>query len=147
MTTKSVKRGNKVAKPTRTTSNAFAAFEQFQLQEFKEAFNLLDKDRDGLIGYSDLESAFSSLGKNCANEIIKEMLDESNGPLNFTMFLTLFADRMATTDNENMILNAFATFDDDQSGGFLYLYYDYTQFVLVRHYSCVKRFLTSQYDV
>jgi Ca2+-binding EF-hand superfamily protein len=147
MTTKSVKRGNKVAKPTRTTSNAFAAFEQFQLQEFKEAFNLLDKDRDGLIGSSDLESAFSSLGKNCANEIIKEMLDESNGPLNFTMFLTLFADRMATTDNENMILNAFATFDDDQSGGFLYLYYDYTQFVLVRHYSCVKRFLTSQYDV
>jgi Ca2+-binding EF-hand superfamily protein len=147
MTTKSVKRGNKVAKPTRTTSNAFAAFEQFQLQEFKEAFNLLDKDRDGLIGYSDLEAAFSSLGKNCANEIIKEMLDESNGPLNFTMFLTLFADRMATTDNENMILNAFATFDDDQSGRFLYLYYDYTQFVLVRHNSCVKRFLTSQYDV
>ena len=143
MTTKSVKRSNKVTKPTRT-SNAFASFEQFQLQEFKEAFNLLDKDRDGLIGYSDLESAFSSLGKNGANEIIKEMLDEANGPLNFTMFLTLFADRMANTDNENIILNAFATFDDDQSGGFninhLLIYYHYTQLVLVRHFSCVNAF-------
>ena len=109
MTTKSVKRSNKVTKPTRT-SNAFASFEQFQLQEFKEAFNLLDKDRDGLIGYSDLESAFSSLGKNGANEIIKEMLEEANGPLNFTMFLTLFADRMANTDNENINIKLFFYF-------------------------------------
>jgi Ca2+-binding EF-hand superfamily protein len=115
--TTSVKRGKKT-KPTRT-SNAFAAFEQFQIQEFKEAFCLLDQDRDGLIGLSDLEAAFSSLGKNGANTIIKEMLDESNGPLNFTMFLTLFADRMANTDNENVILNAFAVFDDDKSGKYI----------------------------
>ena len=114
MTTKIVKRG-KHTKPTRN-SNAFAAFEQFQLQELKEAFNLLDRDRDGLIGASDLEGVFSSLGKNTNNDLIKEMLDESNGPLNFTMFLTLFADRMTNTDNENVILSAFAVFDDDKSG-------------------------------
>lgn len=110
----SVKRVKK-AKPTRT-SNAFAAFEQFQIQEFKEAFHLLDQDRDGLIGADDLATIFSSLGKNGTSAIIKEMLDESNGPLNFTMFLTLFADRMANTDTENVILNAFSVFDNDKSG-------------------------------
>ncbi len=69
-----------------------------------------------MIGPNDLEMIFSSLGKNESNLIIREMLGESNGPLNFTMFLTLFADKMANTDNENVILNAFSIFDSDKSG-------------------------------
>ena len=107
--------GGKKTKPTRT-SNAFAAFEQFQIQEFKEAFHLLDQDRDGLISANDLELIFASLGKNENTQVIKEMLNESNGPLNFTMFLTLFADRMANTDTEAVILNAFGIFDTDKTG-------------------------------
>lgn len=148
MATKSVKRGTKTSKPTRN-SNAFAAFEQFQLQEFKEAFHLLDKDRDGLIGVSDLESAFSSLGKSGTKEMIKEMLDESKGPLNFTMFLTLFADRMANTDNENTILNALTILDDDQSGWLFVSHYlilisikmrkCFHHSLMARHFSCVKK--------
>ncbi len=46
------KKGKK--KATRATSNVFAMFEQSQIQEFKEAFGLMDQDRDGTISVDDL---------------------------------------------------------------------------------------------
>lgn len=42
--------------------NAFSVFDQLQIQEFKEAFNLIDQDKDGLISSSDLKLMFSTLG-------------------------------------------------------------------------------------
>lgn len=42
--------------------NAFSAFDQIQIQEFKEAFNMIDQDKDGLISSQDLKLMFSSLG-------------------------------------------------------------------------------------
>ncbi|OTF79596.1 myosin regulatory light chain 2-like protein [Euroglyphus maynei] len=40
------------------------------------------------------------------------MLKEASGPINFTMFLTIFGDRTQGTDEEDVILNAFAQFDE-----------------------------------
>ena len=37
-------------------------FDQKQVQEFKEAFNLMDQDRDGTISMDDLKEVYSSLG-------------------------------------------------------------------------------------
>ena len=47
----------------RATSNIFAMFDQTQIQEFKEAFNIIDQDRDGKIDANDLKEMLSSLGK------------------------------------------------------------------------------------
>jgi hypothetical protein len=44
------------------------------------------------------------------------MLSECTGPLNFTMFLSLFAEKYGSTDPENVILNAFSMFDPDETG-------------------------------
>ena len=44
------------------------------------------------------------------------MLSEAPGPLNFTMFLSIFGERIAGGDNPDIIRSAFKTFDPDESG-------------------------------
>ena len=44
------------------------------------------------------------------------MLNEATGPLNFTMFLTLFGVKLTGTDPEDVIRNAFASFDEKGTG-------------------------------
>lgn len=46
----------------RATSNVFAMFDQAQIQEFKEAFNMIDQNRDGFIDVDDLKDMMASLG-------------------------------------------------------------------------------------
>ena len=43
-------------------------------------------------------------------------MNEAPGPINFTMFLTLFGERLQGTDPEEVIKNAFACFDEDNTG-------------------------------
>ena len=49
-------------------------------------------------------------------QYIQDMLDEAHGPLNFTMFLTLFGEKLSGTDPEDVIKNAFACFDEEGTG-------------------------------
>jgi len=103
-------------KAARATSNVFSMFEQSQVQEFKEAFGLMDQDRDGTISVDDLKEVYNSLGKAPKDAELKAMVEEASGPINFTMLLTLFADRLNGTDDESVILNAFKLFDSSASG-------------------------------
>lgn len=69
-------------------------FDQKQVQEFKEAFGLMDQDRDGSISLDDLKEVYSSLGKQVKESDLKQMLEETGGPVNFTKLLQLFGDRL-----------------------------------------------------
>ncbi|CAF1191765.1 unnamed protein product [Adineta ricciae] len=107
----------KAKKPAqRATSNVFTMFEQKQVQEFKEAFGLMDQDRDGSISLDDLKEVYSSLGKTPKESELKEMLEETGGPVNFTKLLQIFGDRLNGTDAEDILMNAFKTFDEDGKG-------------------------------
>ncbi|KAF7244366.1 Myosin regulatory light chain 2, ventricular/cardiac muscle isoform [Varanus komodoensis] len=44
-------------------SNVFSMFEQSQIQEFKEAFTIMDQNRDGFIDKADLRDTFAALGE------------------------------------------------------------------------------------
>jgi len=44
------------------SSNLFSIFDQNQIQEFKEAFNLIDQDKDGIISANDLSLMLNTLG-------------------------------------------------------------------------------------
>jgi len=55
-------------------------------------------------------------GKAPKDSELKSMLEEAQGPVNFTMLLTLFGDRLNGTDEENVILNAWKNFDKEGSG-------------------------------
>jgi len=100
----------------RATSNVFAMFDQSQIQEFKEAFNMIDQNRDGFIDAADLKDMFASLGKDVTDDYVEDMLNDANGAINFTMFLTLFGEKLNGTDPEDVIRNAFACFDEEQVG-------------------------------
>ncbi|XP_002740099.1 myosin regulatory light chain 2, smooth muscle minor isoform [Saccoglossus kowalevskii] len=100
----------------RATSNVFAMFDQAQIQEFKEAFNMIDQDRDGFINKEDLHDMLASLGKNPTDQYLDSMMNEAPGPINFTMFLTLFGEKLNGTDPEDVIKNAFGCFDEEATG-------------------------------
>ncbi|XP_005924498.2 myosin regulatory light chain 2, atrial isoform isoform X2 [Haplochromis burtoni] len=101
----------------KSSSNVFSMFEQSQIQEFKEAFGCIDQDRDGVIKKQDLKETYAQLGKlNVKEEELDEMLNEGKGPINFTVFLTLFGEKLSGTDPEDTILAAFKPFDPNGTG-------------------------------
>uniref|UniRef100_A0AC35TQA8 Myosin regulatory light chain ef-hand protein n=1 Tax=Rhabditophanes sp. KR3021 TaxID=114890 RepID=A0AC35TQA8_9BILA len=107
---------NRRGRTQRATSNVFAMFDQAQIQEFKEAFNMIDQNRDGFIDVSDLQEMFASLGKEVTDDFLDKMITEAPGPINFTMFLTLFGEKLTGTDPEHVIRNAFVCFDEENKG-------------------------------
>uniref|UniRef100_A0AC11BVT3 Myosin light chain 2 n=1 Tax=Ovis aries TaxID=9940 RepID=A0AC11BVT3_SHEEP len=84
-------------------SNVFSMFEQTQIQEFKEL--------------RIAECLSPALGRvNVKNEEIDEMLKEAPGPINFTVFLQMFGEKLKGADPEETILNAFKVFDPEGKG-------------------------------
>ncbi|OCT94229.1 myosin regulatory light chain 2B, cardiac muscle isoform isoform X2 [Xenopus laevis] len=99
------------------SSNVFSMFDQSQIQEFKEAFTIMDQNRDGFIDKGDLRDTFAALGRiNVKSEELDDMVQEAPGPINFTIFLTMFGEKLKGTDPEETILNAFKIFDPDGKG-------------------------------
>ncbi|CAJ0952791.1 unnamed protein product [Ranitomeya imitator] len=77
------------------SSNVLSMFDQTQIQEFKEAFTVIDQNRDGIIDKEDLRDTFAAMGRlNVKNEELDEMVKEASGPINFTVFLTMFGEKL-----------------------------------------------------
>jgi Ca2+-binding EF-hand superfamily protein len=105
----------KVPRKTRSGSEA-ASFDAKTIQEFKEAFSIMDQNKDGVIDKSDLKDLYALLGSVASDSQIDSMLKEAPGPINFTVFLTLFGERLTGTDPEATILGAFQMFDKADVG-------------------------------
>ena len=58
----------------------------------------------------------ASLGKDPTDEYLEGMMGEAPGPINFTMYLTMFGEKLQGTDPEDVIKNAFGCFDYDNVG-------------------------------
>lgn len=101
----------------RSTSNVFAMFTQNQIAEFKEAFSFIDSDKDGIITKNDLAVTWDALGRMVKDDDLKQMLSEAPGPINFTMFLSIFGDKIAGVDDETVIRNALKTFEEQAESG------------------------------
>merc|ERR1711962_195980 len=115
-------RSHSILGPTRTTTasimpkkaNIFDSFSHSAIQQFKEAFGIMDADKDGLLSSSDLQAAFAAYGKNVGGGETQAMLDEVDGPMNFTQMVTLFASKMAGgSDDDDVILASFECFEND----------------------------------
>ena len=63
MSSGKIRAGKTKKRAQRATSNVFAMFDQAQIQEFKEAFNMIDQNRDGFIDKEDLADMLASLGE------------------------------------------------------------------------------------
>jgi len=100
-------------KAKRTGSNVAGVFSDRQVAEFKEAFQLMDADKDGTIGKNDLRATYDALGKIANDRELDEMLGEAPGPLNFAMLLQLFGNRMqGSNDDDDVVIEAFKRFDE-----------------------------------
>uniref|UniRef100_H2YXU8 EF-hand domain-containing protein n=1 Tax=Ciona savignyi TaxID=51511 RepID=H2YXU8_CIOSA len=100
----------------RATSNVFSMFDQSQIQEFKEAFTMIDANRDGFIDKEDLKDTYASLGNVKSAAELEKMMEDAPGPLNFTVFLSMMGDKIKGTDPEDTIVQAFKILDSDDKG-------------------------------
>jgi len=89
---------------------------------------MIDQNHDGFIDKEDLHDMLASLGKEPTEEYLEGMMKEAPGPINFTMFLTLFGEKLNGTDPEDVIKNAFGCFDEERKG---YLKEDYLRDLLM----------------
>ena len=97
-------------------SDAMTTFDQKTINEFKEAFTLMDQNKDGVIDKSDLKDLYAMMGQIASDSQLDEMIKEAPGPINFTTFLTLFGERLTGTDPEDTIIGAFKMFDKKDTG-------------------------------
>ena len=88
--------------------------------EYKDAFEMFDKNKDGKITIIELANVMRSLNLDPTEEELKEMIDEvdldGNGEIDFEEFVTLMNRRSKETDTEEVILNAFRVFDIEGNG-------------------------------
>ena len=88
-------------------------------REVKEAFNLFDKDQDGMIGPDDLKEAFNSLGfefnQHEIQRIIQELDPNNTGAIDYQNFSDLIHSKMSERDQIDDIRTAFDMLDFDKT--------------------------------
>jgi len=86
-----------------------------QINEFKQAFNLFDKDMDGWITVDELETVLRSLGQTPSKDELASMVNEvdpeGKAQINQEQLYTMIAVKMASTQDE--IAECFKYFDKD----------------------------------
>jgi len=99
-------------KAKKSGSNVFDMFTQAQVAEFKDGFQIMDRDRDGVISKDDLRGAFSEIGRMVSEDHLESMLADAPGPLNFTTFLQMFAARSSgESDDDEVVRKAIKAFE------------------------------------
>ena len=91
-----------------------------RITEFKAAFELFDKDRDGAINNKELGTVMRNLGQNPSEEELKQLIREvdlnGNGTIDFKEFMCLMVKKMKDNDFDEELQEAFKVFDRDQNG-------------------------------
>jgi calmodulin len=91
-----------------------------KIAEFRAAYELFDKDRDGKITTKELGTVMKNLGQNPNEAELEQMIKEvdlnGDGTIDFKEFLGLMVRKMKDTDTEEELLEAFKVFDKDGNG-------------------------------
>lgn len=100
--------------------NKEPSFTPEQLTEYREAFNIFDRDGDGHIDKKELATVLRSLGQNPSSYEIDQIMNEvdtsGNGTIEFEEFLDIIDKQIHQGDIEDEVLDAFRAFDKDQDG-------------------------------
>ncbi|KYQ90700.1 Regulatory myosin light chain (RLC) [Tieghemostelium lacteum] len=91
-----------------------------QVAELKEAFELFDKERKGSISKEALKTTLKQFSVFVMEDQLDQMFAEANttksGGIDFPEFMSMMSRRMKQTSNEQILLNAFKTFDPEGLG-------------------------------
>ena len=90
------------------------------INEFKEVFNIFDKDKDGYITAKELGDLIRNLGQNPTEAEIQNMINEvdinNNGAIDFKEFLDIMLKKLKDSESEEELIEAFKIFDKDGNG-------------------------------
>ncbi|WAR19924.1 CALM-like protein, partial [Mya arenaria] len=104
-----------------------------QIEDFREAFGLFDREGKGSITVDDLKAVLRSLGKNPSDEELVEMIREvdddgerhgaeggramvESGTIEFPEFLTMMVRKVKAPETEKELIDAFRVFDHLNNG-------------------------------
>lgn len=91
-----------------------------QIEEFREAFSLFDRNGDGTITTTELGTVMRSLGQNPTETELRDMINEvdedGSGTVEFDEFLKMMAKKLKDSDAMEELREAFRVFDKDGNG-------------------------------
>ena len=91
-----------------------------KLKEYREAFDMFDKDHNGKITLKELSNIMKSLNQEPTESELREMISEvdldGNGEIDFEEFVTLMNNRAKESETEEEIISAFRVFDLEGKG-------------------------------
>ncbi|KAL7642699.1 UNVERIFIED_CONTAM: hypothetical protein RMT77_007264 [Armadillidium vulgare] len=94
-------------------SSVFDMFSQKQVAEFKEGFQFMDRDRDGIISKEDLRAVCDDVGRMTSEKELEDMLNDAEGPLNFTTLVHMFGSRSSgEVDEDDVVAAGFRAFEE-----------------------------------
>lgn len=92
-----------------------------ELAEFREIFNLVDRDGGGTITKEELGELMDTLGIDATPEEIDLMIHEidqdNNGEIDFEEFVAVMSRKVSATYTADQVKNAFKVFEGDAPGG------------------------------
>ncbi|KAM8895963.1 myosin regulatory light chain 12B-like [Lycaon pictus] len=77
---------------------------------------MTDKNRDGFTNKDNLHDMLASLRKNSTDGYLNATIKDALGPVNFTLFLMMFGEKLNGTDPEDVTKNTFSCFDEEAAG-------------------------------
>ncbi|OQR83848.1 calmodulin-like protein [Achlya hypogyna] len=94
-----------------------------EIAEFREIFNLVDRDRGGSITKVELGELMDTLGINTSPEEIDLMINEidqdSNGEIDFDEFVAVMSRKVNATYSADQVKASFRMFENASTPGFI----------------------------
>ncbi|KAL1970483.1 hypothetical protein VTN77DRAFT_4127 [Rasamsonia byssochlamydoides] len=109
--------GAKSPRQAPVDNDALTRLPPAQLREMREAFQVLDGDNDGSINRDDVADVLMNLGQDSSSAATSQYFPAGGAQtMNLPTFLNTLSTLLAPLSSQKELLNAFAAFDDDDSG-------------------------------
>lgn len=94
-----------------------ALFSPEERENFKNAFDAFDEDRDDLVETKEIGKLLRAIGFNPMPEEVEDMIEDIDAPkFDFNSFLYIIYRHARECDPEQELIDAFRVFDKDGSG-------------------------------
>jgi Ca2+-binding EF-hand superfamily protein len=104
----------------RTQRIVLEKFTDEQLTEFRELFNMFDKDNQGMLTLQNLITVMKTVGQTPTEadmiDLMREMDIDNSGTIDFYEFVNIISHHMYPSDSNKEIRQAFHLFDQNQDG-------------------------------